>query len=997
MDPSKFIEWLWGISQTEQLDAIKEWLLSGTWQAQLVLSLILLILITGTVLKGAKFVLKSFIELRDQWTASGLPVMGRSQEQKEAIEQRKKFCKVLRSDIDHLNKVENWNDQSFTDLEAEVEAEGKYYVNWWDKLLRRESEGLRRVPSLMKAIEQSVEQHLHVVGEPGSGKSVALRHLAWELADRATRSSHAKAPVPLYINLKELLPPSLESLTPDYIKTFIINQVRRGDPDTAAFVKEHWDSNRKEGIWFFLLDSFDEIPAVMHAPTGTAIIRQYSEAIRQFLVSMDSCRGIIASREYKGPEALPWHVLRILPMDWNRQLQLMKRAFLSSAQAALVRNYLIEQGDSQPKNPMMLALLCRHVKEVGRAPVNDHALIERHIERLTSREAEFIEERYHLTQAQLLEGATIIAQRMAQDATLSLAPTQDQLANAIASHEIPGGSVSTLLSALVEIKVARSDVPESRSGERRFSFSHRRYQEALFVRYLVAHPETISPRELLSDERWREYAVTMLQSQPIETLAPLLLELEHILLQEAANQETTTTAVQPGFGDNLFFYEWTSLEHVLLIITEGLIERRSEVPAALSEALKQVLAPRWENGDLFDRRNVIIYGGLLPLELWLTYLEWAVETDVESIKEVAFIQSALLPEIPQKIQQWIRLRFALQVLYMKEQHKLMYLDALAARIPAHVGVHPTIRWAQQFRRLGAPVHTIVDPGLWSGKVEAPWILLFPEIKESPETSGIIFGVISLLLAPLFAFIVASVPLYWLVGMVGISLPVVLMIIVPVSTLLFAVVLASFMALLVNGSPLSLGKLFTDASTKSLLIDTVRLAVLPGLLTLGLAYVLPPLATWVFFRFIIRSPLEWYWCLLSIPALNMAFSAHLFIRHSRRKRHNEADYQSLSKRALPLEKESLATNSAQQLCDRLEAHPETLLPTLAHSRSLGRLLLLPPDATERNLFPWMKELGKQGSNSWRRLATLLLTRIENLSHQDEVEAVSSDVPARLADE
>jgi predicted NACHT family NTPase len=206
-----------------------------------------------------------------------------SPEQKEVVQQRKRFCVTVASDLDQLNKSENWNDQQFTDLEAEVEADGWYYASRFDRIIRRRSHGQRRVPSLMKAIETSVERRLLLVGEPGSGKSVALRHLAHEFAERGKKSTDLDAKIPLYVNLKELPPPPDAGPSVGWIKSFVIENVRRGDADTAQYVRDHWDQHMNRGLWLFLFDSFDEIPAVMHAPDESGAIQSHAEAIRQFL------------------------------------------------------------------------------------------------------------------------------------------------------------------------------------------------------------------------------------------------------------------------------------------------------------------------------------------------------------------------------------------------------------------------------------------------------------------------------------------------------------------------------------------------------------------------------------------------------------------------------------------------------------------------------------------------------------------------------------------
>ena len=77
-----------------------------------------------------------------------------------------------------------------------------------------------------------------------------------------------------------------EKVNVDSIRDFILDNIRRGDSDTSAFVRENWNDYRDKGVWFFLFDSFDEIPAVLHAEKGSAAAAAYSKAIRQFIEGM---------------------------------------------------------------------------------------------------------------------------------------------------------------------------------------------------------------------------------------------------------------------------------------------------------------------------------------------------------------------------------------------------------------------------------------------------------------------------------------------------------------------------------------------------------------------------------------------------------------------------------------------------------------------------------------------------------------------------------------
>ncbi|MBX3751142.1 MAG: NACHT domain-containing protein, partial [Opitutaceae bacterium] len=175
-------------------------------------------------------------------------------------------------------------------------ANGYYYASALNRFLRIKSRGLRRVPSLLKGILDSADQLLLLTGEPGSGKSVAMRHLALELADRAIRSRAENCLIPLYVNLRELDFPTTKDLTPEFLRDFVIANVRRGDGDLAQVIRERWNDYRDQGRWYFLFDSFDEIPSILHAPHGSRMIVECANALQAFQNANGPCRGIIASR-----------------------------------------------------------------------------------------------------------------------------------------------------------------------------------------------------------------------------------------------------------------------------------------------------------------------------------------------------------------------------------------------------------------------------------------------------------------------------------------------------------------------------------------------------------------------------------------------------------------------------------------------------------------------------------------------------------------------------
>jgi hypothetical protein len=654
--------------------------------------------ITAVIFKAMGKVVEHLIKLVEAYKGSGLPVW-LNLDNKYKVRRRKQFCAVLDADLAYLAKAENWNDQYFTDLEAEVETEGGYYASAWDKTRRKKSFGLRKEPSLIKAITSSAERAMQLVGEPGSGKSVALRHLAKQLAEQGKKSNDKNATVPLYINLREMDPRYLNKVSADDVREFVLDNIRRGDADTSAFVKENWGDYCNRGIWLFLFDSFDEIPAVLHSEAGSDVIRKYSQAIRQFLEGMGECKGILASREFKGPEALPWKKLRVLPLSGEKQDELIQNSFLAGQQMSLVRQHLANSDSSIGATPLFLTLLCRFVRDEGRAPTNDHDILLQHIERLARREPEYLKRKYSLTAEGLVSGAERLAQLFAEDETLSLAPTLDQILTSLRTNAVTEGNLENLISALVDCKIGRADVPNAAHGDRRFAFAHRRYQEALFVRYLAHHPDALAASELLTEPRWREYAVTLLQTRDRKEIENLL-DAACVLLENRADLQTSVESSKLQLSMHTNFFNWTDevAVQLLSLLQEGLARRLEDVPQLLSNAVYKFLSPRWEGGDTFDRCEVLRLGGLLPSSVLITYLVESFAHGTEAERTLAFRQAAFTSKLPEPAKLAVLEMLSDQTLLAKDRADQLSLEALAARLPKNIGADFVIARGSKIRR-----------------------------------------------------------------------------------------------------------------------------------------------------------------------------------------------------------------------------------------------------------------------------------------------------------
>lgn len=671
-----------------------------TWH-WLILIFVVVVVVGGVLIVAFKALggaLEHLVKFVEVYKSSGLP-MWLNTANKSRVRRRKQFCAVLDADLAYLAKAENWNDLYFTDLEAEVETEGGYYASAWDRLRRKKSFGLRKERSLIRAITSSTERAMQLVGEPGSGKSVALRHLAKQFAEQGRKSNDKNATVPLYINLREMESSNIDTVNANSVREFVLDNIRRGDADTSAFVKENWDDYCNRGIWLFLFDSFDEIPAVLHSEVGSNVVRHYSQAIRQFLEGMGECKGILASREFKGPEALPWKKLRILPLSGEKQDELIQNSFLDTQYMNLVRQHLARSHSSIGSTPLFLTLLCRYVRDEHQAPKNDHDILLQHIERLARREPEYLLRKYKLTPDQLIIGAERLARLFAEDETLSLAPSLDQINAQLPPDQIPEGSIERLISALVDCKIGRADVPNAAQGDRRFAFAHRRYQEALFVRYLARHPEALSAKELLTEPRWREYTVTLLQTRNSEEISSLL-NSARLILEDCASQQSPKTFAHPPLPTNLSYFDWDSeiLVPLLSLLQEGLARRLQDVPEALSSAILAFLSPRWQRGDTWDRCEVLRLGGLLPHDTLVEYLVEVFSLGTKAERLHAFKQSAFTSGLPDVARSAVLKILSDQVILAENRADQLTVEALAARLPTSMGANFVVSRGNRLRR-----------------------------------------------------------------------------------------------------------------------------------------------------------------------------------------------------------------------------------------------------------------------------------------------------------
>lgn len=283
---------------------------------------------------------------------------GREKEEfrkKNFTEKSQMFCTHLRQRLQSINQETDWNENLFTPIEAEVE------INIKGKKKRKFHDLLKS----LKSIRHSGSIFL-VLGEPGSGKSVSLRKLCLDLLQESQKTKK----IPVYINLKKWNKDwNLNCLpTKNDLINFIKATLReKGDFLSDDFIDTYFDIMFEDGRWYFIFDSFDEMPCLMGKQNCQELIDQISELLYQFMTGAGQSGGVIASRLYKAPsESIGATVILTIQEFSDIKIKTMLQKYLNNAKT--VGNELFGKRENLValcRNPFYLTLLINYIRDKG--------------------------------------------------------------------------------------------------------------------------------------------------------------------------------------------------------------------------------------------------------------------------------------------------------------------------------------------------------------------------------------------------------------------------------------------------------------------------------------------------------------------------------------------------------------------------------------------------------------------------------------------------------
>jgi hypothetical protein len=451
---------------------------------------------------------------------------------------------------------------------------------------------------------------------------------------------------------------------------------------------EEFDRGLIAGSWILLLDSFDEIPDILSSTEADNAVEEYALAIHNFLFGMRKSRAIVASREFRGPKTFREPRFQIVALSGRRQADLIRRSGLHPDQVRTVEGGLAI-ADSEIRqsatNPMFLGLICEYVQATGRFPGSSYSVYESYLTQRLSRDAERIQKRYKVSVQLVRALAEEIAFSMAAELGLGLSPTRKALRSAlIRTDYIPIARLDAVLNALEYIKLGRAGENTGGSGEPSFTFAHRRFQEYFATCVVIRNPERVSVAELLVDGRWRETAVTIMQTQPMTAITPLLEEATRAIApmtRKAIEDEERQTATGG--------YCWPpGAMHLLAVLSAGLGQTPENIPSEFRADAGSLLMSAWNKGRRYDKKWALSFALVARKDDTIWLLDEAFASGSLVLGGEAYLCVSRLADPPLSLYEGVRKTLVEMAASGDLTEQKVALNAQVRRLP---GPRPLIR------------------------------------------------------------------------------------------------------------------------------------------------------------------------------------------------------------------------------------------------------------------------------------------------------------------
>ena len=595
------------------------------------------------------------------------------------------FCRMLLLDLEKIENELSWS-QGYAELEAEVETAARI------------GHPGGRVVNLQAALRAENKAKVFLLlGDPGGGKSFALRKLARDMLAEVKVSRR----VPVYINLREWLPPGdgprwseQHPPTLEQLDAFVIGRLKsQGNVVDKEFIDEYFHELRKHGRLFFIFDSFDEIPELLDADENSWLIGQLSDLFSRYIRSHENARGLLASRMFRRPTHLfaAEKTLEIRPLSEVGIQQAMSHHI--GFTEAIQKQLLHERPDWLPvvRNPFMMALLAQWVRAHDKLPDNQEQLYRHYFADRLKRATDHTD-LHGLSVDQVLAATKQIACFVFDHGAYGLEAPRSLLE---VESKIP--QVGQVIDILCDAVIGRVGTAEPHT----FSFVHRRFLEYLVTTRMLAQPGPPPFQTILDDSRGRDATVLYAQLCDDASAAHLA---------RRCWKEIETHLGKPDDRSGI---------HSLRFLIDAFRSRRTAL-AAFAPALSKLVSEQAIAEDDIVRSNICLEAtGLLDNDDAVVVLHLAMAGPNDWLRTTAFRACRHLPALSDKLRQSINHYLvkmpALQ--FWRERKALLLSLALSEPLD---GTHRLARWRQ--RGLVASVVAVLAGAALVPKIAAIFLL-----------------------------------------------------------------------------------------------------------------------------------------------------------------------------------------------------------------------------------------------------------------------------------
>ena len=451
-----------------------------------------------TLLAAFMVVFVVFYFTRDK-TTTGKPLskVDEAFPEKDYPTRLKAVCAVMKDRIGTIDRETNWSPEYYVPLDAEViETEASVRVG--------------RVGDLQKAIRRDkTSRFFLLLGDPGAGKSVALRKLCLSMLDEVPTGGR----LPIYLNLREWH--VREKWTVEHLPTvadlqnFIEDSLRNfSDVHFEHFIKDYFARMAEDGRLFYIFDSFDEIASVLDQDEQSPLVDALSDVFHRFLSGAHASRGIIASRLFRQPTAklaAPKR-LEIRPLSDVKIARLLEDNGGMSTE--LIRRIFKERTDLIPvlRNPFSASLLALWLRDHrGDLPQSKALLFEHHITSSLARSADYMA-RNQIGSDEAIATSIEIAALAYEQESFGL-----EIPLSAIEHGVQGVGRGKAVAELLCYSRLMRKIP---APDVRYAFVHRRFAEYFVALAMLNGRLVIDEQEIPKDSRWRDAFVLFVEIAP---------------------------------------------------------------------------------------------------------------------------------------------------------------------------------------------------------------------------------------------------------------------------------------------------------------------------------------------------------------------------------------------------------------------------------------------------------------------------------------------------